>query len=331
MFCAACSLVFFFTFCRWLFLLFIRSCTLLSAQYRVAFNLFEQIYPDRPALFLHPCWVTPPSPLNLHLSYLVEYTPVVAGKYFPVVTLDGQEISTDMGGGVIVSPANASAVWSTFESDLVGVHFKFIAVRKMCQRFDALVAAHLTLRRVTHTHIPRQMMCAANRAGLLLKCPTNATPCSADQCPTPPYINTQVAFQGLAHTHTLEIRDRFENLLDSYPTDGGFATTLVGTPDARAGVLQTAEGQDSDPSGTVATTVTVSNVTDASGKLAATFTPEVAGTYVMSNEYTGPGGLLATFYRTQDFTDSVLENSAHTTEVRAHFVFNTSPTRGTPY
>lgn len=82
------------------------------------------------------------------------------------------------------------------------------------------------------------------------------------------------------------------------------------------------EGQDSNSSATVtvpttvSTTVTVSNVTDASGKLSATFTPEIAGTYVMSNEYTGPGGLLATFFRTKDFADPVLENSAHTTLVR---------------
>ena len=122
----------------------------------------------------------------------------------------------------------------------------------------------------------------------------------------------------MAHTHTLEIRDRFENLLDSYPTDDGFATTLIGTPDARAGITLSAEEQASDAAVTIATPVTVSNVTDASGLLSATFTPEVAGTYVMSNEYTGPGGLLATFYRTQDFADPVLENSAHMTEVRRH-------------
>ncbi len=54
--------------------------------------------------------------------YLVEYTPVVAGKYYPVVTFDGAEISTDMGGGVTVLPANASAVWSSFDSDLVRTH-----------------------------------------------------------------------------------------------------------------------------------------------------------------------------------------------------------------
>ena len=127
------------------------------------------------------------------------------------------------------------------------------------------------------------------------------------------YIETQVAFQGVAHTHTLEIRDRFGNLLDGYPTEDGFSATLVGTPDARAGILSTTE-QNADSSVTLSTTV--SNVTDASGKLLATFTPEVAGTYVMSNEYTGPGGLLATFFRTHDFTDAVLENSAHTTEVK---------------
>lgn len=120
----------------------------------------------------------------------------------------------------------------------------------------------------------------------------------------------------MAHTHTLEIRDRFENLLDGYPTEGAFATTLVGTPDARAGVTPTPEGQGSDAAITVATTI--SNVTDASGKLSVTFTPEIAGTYVMSNEYTGPGGLLATFYRTKDFMDPVLENAAHMTEVRAN-------------
>lgn len=66
---------------------------------------------------------------------------------------------------------------------------------------------------------------------------------------------------------------------------------------------------------------TVSNETDASGKLSATFTPEVAGTYVMSNKYTGPGGLLATFFRTKDFTDPVLENSAYATEVITRIIY----------
>lgn len=59
--------------------------------------------------------------LNMNGSYLVEYTPVVAGKYYPVVRIGGEEISTDMGGGVTVTPANASAVWSTFESSLVRI------------------------------------------------------------------------------------------------------------------------------------------------------------------------------------------------------------------
>lgn len=120
----------------------------------------------------------------------------------------------------------------------------------------------------------------------------------------------------MTHTHALEIRDRFENLLDGYPTDDGFATTLVGAPDARAAVTATSEGQDLNSSISVATTV--SNETDASGKLSVTFTPDIAGTYVMSNEYTGPGGLLATFFRTKDFTDAVFENSAHMTEVRTN-------------
>lgn len=57
-----------------------------------------------------------PNPI---LSYLVEYTPVVAGKYYPVVTIADEEISTDMAGGVTVTPANASAVTSTFASDRV--------------------------------------------------------------------------------------------------------------------------------------------------------------------------------------------------------------------
>lgn len=128
----------------------------------------------------------------------------------------------------------------------------------------------------------------------------------------------------MVHTHTLEIRDRFENLLDSYPSENGFTTSLVGTPDARAGISPTSEEQGSDSF--VAVAAIVSNMTDASGNLSAVFTPEVAGTYVMSNEYTGPGGLLATFFRTKDFTDAVLENSAHTTEVRANFDISTPPT-----
>lgn len=118
----------------------------------------------------------------------------------------------------------------------------------------------------------------------------------------------------MPHHHTLEIRDRFGNLLDMYPTADGFTATLIGTPDARAGVTPATEEEGLDSS--VAAVITVSNETDASGKLSATFTPEIAGTYVMSNKYTGPGGLLATFFRTKDFTDPVLENSAYATEVK---------------
>lgn len=128
-----------------------------------------------------------------------------------------------------------------------------------------------------------------------------------------PLLLSQVAFQGVPHYHTLEIRDRFGNLLDGYPADGGFTGALVGTPDSRAGVTP-ATGEDLHSSVMIETTV--SNEIDASGKLSVTFTPEIAGTYVMSNKYTGPGGLLATFFRTKDFMDPVLENSAHATEVK---------------
>ncbi|CAM9800578.1 unnamed protein product [Ectocarpus sp. 6 AP-2014] len=171
-------------------------------------------------------------------SYLVEYTPVVAGKYYPVVTIADEEISTDMSGGVTVTPANASAVTSTLASD-------------------------------------------------------------------------RVAFQGVPHFHSLEIRDRFGNLLDGHPTGGGFTATIIGTPDARAGVTQ-------EHASHVTIAMTVSEETDASGKLSASFTPDIAGTYVMSNEFTGPGGLLATFFRTKDFMDPVLENSAYATEEPYH-------------
>lgn len=73
--------------------------------------LFNAVLTPYPLLFLKM-----PNP---NLSYLVEYTPVVAGKYYPVVTIADEEISTDMSGGVTVTPANASAVTSTFASDRV--------------------------------------------------------------------------------------------------------------------------------------------------------------------------------------------------------------------
>lgn len=82
---------------------------------------------------------------------------------------------------------------------------------------------------------------------------------------------------------------------------------MVGTPDVRA--------NNTDISSVVVEAV-VTDKTDARGEVLATFIPEVAGSYVMSNEYTGPGGLLATFYRTKDFVDPVLRNMAHTLEVR---------------
>ncbi|CAN0497767.1 unnamed protein product, partial [Ectocarpus sp. 8 AP-2014] len=154
------------------------------------------------------------------------------------VTIADEEIATDMSGGVTVTPANASAVKSTFSSD-------------------------------------------------------------------------RVAFQGVPHYQSLEIRDRFGNLLDGYPTGGGFTATIIGTPDARAGVTQ-------EHTSHVTIATTVSEETDASGKLSANFTPDIAGTYVMSNEFTGPGGLLATFFRTKDFMDPVLENSAYATEEPYH-------------
>lgn len=126
----------------------------------------------------------------------------------------------------------------------------------------------------------------------------------------------QVSFQGIPHQHTIEVRDRFGNLLDSYPNNGGFTTTVIGTPDSRAGV--TVASGDEESGASVIVAATVSNETDAHGQLKVTFTPDIAGTYVMSNEYTGPGGLLATFYRTKDFTDPVLENPAYAIEVKRH-------------
>lgn len=111
----------------------------------------------------------------------------------------------------------------------------------------------------------------------------------------------------MAHNHTLEVRDRFGNLLDSYDS-GGFAVALVGVPDPRAGVAIKEDHV------TIATSI--SNASDAKGELLASFTPDIAGSYLMSNEYTGPGGLLATFYRTKDFIDPVLENMAYAMEVR---------------
>lgn len=290
-------------------------------------------------------------------SYLVEYTPVVAGKYYPVVTIDGAEISTDMGGGVTVMPANASAVWSTFESDLVRMHFFLrvwttavaapvylsfpvrINIHAVGEHFFRFFRCELfclsrwwnnvsmpethcrdgtsTARNLEYATDGRVLPTGSNskKGTTTLPNEPSVTPNLTSNLET--YIETQVAFQGVAHTHTLEIRDRFGNLLDGYPTEDGFSATLVGTPDARAGILSTTE-QNADSSVTLSTTV--SNVTDASGKLLATFTPEVAGTYVMSNEYTGPGGLLATFFRTHDFTDAVLENSAYTTEVSVQFM-----------
>ncbi|CAN0173091.1 unnamed protein product, partial [Ectocarpus sp. 12 AP-2014] len=131
---------------------------------------------------------------------------------------------------------------------------------------------------------------------------------------TSTFASDRVAFQGVPHYHSLEIRDRFGNLLDGYPTGGGFSATIIGTPDARAGVTPTTEKHT--PQVTIATTV--SEETDATGKLSANFTPDIAGTYVMSNEFTGPGGLLATFFRTKDFMDPVLENSAYATEEPYH-------------
>ena len=114
----------------------------------------------------------------------------------------------------------------------------------------------------------------------------------------------------MSHNHILEVRDRFGNLLDSYE-NGGFAVALVGVPDPRAGEVTKDDH--------VTIVASLSNASDAKGELLATFTPEVAGSYVMSNEYTGPGGLLATFYRTKDFMDPVLENMAYAMEVRAAF------------
>lgn len=116
----------------------------------------------------------------------------------------------------------------------------------------------------------------------------------------------QVAFQGIIHHQTLEIRDRFGNHLDSF-VHSGFNVSLVGTPDPRAGV---------DVNDVVTIQTTISNEADARGKIAVSFTPEIAGSYVMTHEYTGRGGLLATFFRTMDFMDPILESPAHVIEVK---------------
>lgn len=131
---------------------------------------------------------------------------------------------------------------------------------------------------------------------------TSSSPPVLTRTPPPP----QIAFQGVPHYHTLEARDRFGNLLNTY-IDDGFRVHLVGTTDSRANVTGNK---------TLMIEAVVTDETDAHGDVLAMFTPDMAGSYVMSNEYMGPGGLLATFYRTKDFTDPVLQNMAHVVEVR---------------
>lgn len=58
-------------------------------------------------------------PLFLFGRYLVEYTAVTAGEYYPIVEIKGEEISTDMSSGVTIIPAEPSAVDSSFSTDLV--------------------------------------------------------------------------------------------------------------------------------------------------------------------------------------------------------------------
>lgn len=58
-------------------------------------------------------------PLFLFARYSVEYTAVTAGEYYPIVKINGEEISTDMSSGVTIVPAEPSAVYSSFRTDLV--------------------------------------------------------------------------------------------------------------------------------------------------------------------------------------------------------------------
>lgn len=113
----------------------------------------------------------------------------------------------------------------------------------------------------------------------------------------------QVAFQGIPHKQTLKISDRFGNHLDNFE-HSGFNASLIGTPDPRA---------ELGVNDVVSIQTTISNAT---GKIVVSFTPEVAGSYVMTYEYTGRGGLLATFFRTKDFTHPILESPARYIEVK---------------
>lgn len=81
----------------------------------------------------------------------------------------------------------------------------------------------------------------------------------------------------------------------------------MGTPDPRA----EQPSQDIEP-----IEATLTNQMQARSEILASFTPDVAGSYVLSNTYTAPGGLLATFYRTKDFRDPVLNDISYILEVR---------------
>lgn len=91
--------------------------------------------------------------------------------------------------------------------------------------------------------------------------------------------------------------------------DDGFTLSVVGTADPRG------DAAAIEDDAAITFEVAVGDVTDASGRMLASFIPDTAGSYVMRSEYTGSGGLLATFFRTSVFSDPVLENTAHFIEV----------------
>jgi len=110
---------------------------------------------------------------------------------------------------------------------------------------------------------------------------------------------SQVVTQGKKEFFSVQIRDRFGNPFDrSIASTSSFVTSLIGTPDK----CQNSE----DPAETVI--IPVSNdpqATYSDGKYHFSYEPTIAGTYKMSVKLMTRGGLLATFYKTSNFSSPV--------------------------
>ena len=126
---------------------------------------------------------------------------------------------------------------------------------------------------------------------------------SQEYAPTSTHNASQVVTQGTPEYFTVQMRDMFGNALTSpMASDSSLVVTMTGVP-ASCGI-DVADPSLSSPS--IVTVTTIDNTPYSDGTYPFTYTPTVAGSYVLDIQLLTRGGLLGTYYKGANLTYPVL-------------------------